>query len=137
MLKGIGSIIVLVVRVIRNINLTIVIIEHTVKIITVYHIFKRAIYKVNSKGLRVEPCGKPYSRHLDKDVLSPKITLGEKPDRYDDNMALDENHYRAVLEKLKCDVSLNKRVWSSVLNAADKYYYMGLTNLVIYSFIYF
>lgn len=40
--------------------------------------------------------------------------------------------YRAVLEKLKCDVSLNKRVWSSVLNVADKYYYLGLTNLVIY-----
>ena len=39
---------------------------------------------------------------------------------------------RAVLEKLKCDVSLNKRVWSSVLNVADKYYYLGLTNLVIY-----
>ena len=126
MLKGIGRIIALVVRANRNINLTIVIIEHTVKIITVYDIFKRAIYKVNSKGPSVEPCGKPYSRHLDKDVLSPKITLREKPDKY------DENHYRVVLEKLKCDVSLNKRVWSSVLNAADKYYYMGLTNLVIY-----
>ena len=78
-----------------------------------YHIFKRAIYKVNSKGPSVESWGKPYSRRLDED-------LREKPDKY------DENHYRAVLEKLKCDVSLNKRVWSSVLNAADKYYYMGL-----------
>ena len=104
MLKGIGRIIVLVVRANRNINLTIVIIEHTVKIITVYHIFKRAIYKVNSKGPRVEPCGKPYSRHLDKDVLSPKMTLREKPDKYDENMALDENHYRTVLEKLRATV---------------------------------
>ena len=46
--------------------------------------------------------------------------------------------YRAVLEKLKCDVSLNKRVWSTVLNAADKYYYMGLTNfgyLLIFLFL--
>jgi len=106
MLKGIGSIIVLVVRANRNMNLTIVIIEHTVKIITVYHIFKRTICKVNSKGPSGEPCGKPYSRHLDKDVLSPKITLRENPDKYDENMALDENHYRAVLEKLKCDLSL-------------------------------
>ena len=48
----------------------------------------------------MEPCGKPYARHLDKDVLSPKITLREKPDKY------DESHYRAVLEKLKCDLSL-------------------------------
>lgn len=45
--------------------------------------------------------------------------------------------YRAVLEKLKSDLILNKKVWSSVLNASDKYYFMGLTNLVIYSFIYF
>lgn len=72
------------------------------------------------------PVGNGYSRRLDKDVLSPKITLRERPDEY------DENHYRAGLEKLKCDVSLNKRVWSSVLNVADKYYYLGLTNLVIY-----
>lgn len=72
------------------------------------------------------PVGNGYSRRLDKDVLSPKITLRERPDKY------DENHYRAVLEKLKYDVSLNKRVWSSVLNVADKYYYLGLTNLVIY-----
>lgn len=72
------------------------------------------------------PVGNGYSRRLDKDLLSPKITLRERPDKY------DENHYRAVLEKLKCDVSLNKRVWSSVLNVADKYYYLGLTNLVIY-----
>lgn len=85
MLKGIGRIIVLVVRANRNINLTIVTIEHTVKIITVYHIFKRAIYKVNSKGPSVEPCRKPYSRHLDKDVVSPKITLREKSDKYDGN----------------------------------------------------
>ena len=120
MLKGIGSIIVPVVRANRNINLTIVIIEHTIKIITVSHIFKRAIYKVNSKGPSEESCGKPYSRHLDENVLSPKFTLGEKPDKY------DENHYRVVLEKLKCNVSLNKRVWSRVLNAADKYYYVGL-----------
>ena len=73
----------------------------------------------DSKGPSVESCGKSYSRQLDEDVLSQKIALREKPDKY------DENHYRAVLERLKCDVSLNKRVWSSVLNAADKYYYMG------------
>ena len=56
--EGYREIIVLVVRANRNKNLTIVIIEHTVKIITVYHIFKRAICKVNSKGPSVQPCGK-------------------------------------------------------------------------------
>ena len=56
--EGYREIIVLVVRANRNINLTIVIIEHTVKIITVYHIFERAICKVNSKGPSVQPCWK-------------------------------------------------------------------------------
>ena len=63
----------------------------------------------------MDPCGTPNSRYLGGNIVSPMITLSERPCKY------DEKHYRAVPEKPKYDLSLStRRLWSSVSNAADR-----------------
>jgi len=53
------------------------------------------MFDVNSKGPNLDSCGTPDSAHLDDDVLSPIITLCERPHKYD-----YVNHCRAVPEKV-------------------------------------
>ena len=59
--------------------------------------------------------GTPNTRYLGGDIVSPMITLWERPCKY------NENHCRSVPEKPKYDLSLStRRVWSSVSNAANR-----------------
>ena len=63
----------------------------------------------------MDPCRTPNSRYLGEDIVSPMITLWERPCKY------DENHSRAVPENPKYNLSLStRRVWSSVSNVADR-----------------
>ena len=62
----------------------------------------------------MDPSGTPNSRYLGEDIVSPMITLWERPCKY------DEKHCRAVPEKPKYDLSPSaRRVLSSVSNAAN------------------
>ena len=72
----------------------------------------------------MDPCGAPNSRYLGEDIVSPMITLWERPCKY------DENHCRAVPGKPKYDLSLStRRVWSCVSNAADRSSITSTTSL--------
>ena len=73
----------------------------------------------------MDPCGTPNSRYVGGNIVSPMITLWERPCKY------DKNHCRAMPEKPKYDLSLlTRRLWSSVSNAADRSSITSTTSFV-------